>query len=87
MLFKDISIFNSGGHFVQQSGAVWTILFVGITSNIKFFCEIEYVPVVKEILFKDISIFRAGGHFIRLTTTVCEILVEGIMGNIHVKLF
>ena len=87
MLFKDISIFNSGGHIVQQSGACWTILFVGIKRNIKIFCKIEYGPVGKEMLAKDISIFRASCHFVPLTKTVCAILVESHMGNIQVKLF
>ena len=34
MLFKDISIFSSGGHFVQQSQTVCVILVEGIMWNI-----------------------------------------------------
>ena len=44
MLFKDISLFSSGVHFVQQSKTICAIILKGI--------------VVKEdISFKDISIF------------------------------
>ena len=34
MLLKDISIFSSGGHFVQQSITVCAILVEGIMRNI-----------------------------------------------------
>ena len=34
MPFKFISIFSSGGHFVQQSGTVCKILVEGIMRNI-----------------------------------------------------
>ena len=34
MLLKDISIFNSVSHFVQQSRTIWAILVEGITSNV-----------------------------------------------------
>ena len=34
MLFKDFSIFSSGGHFVYQSGTIGTILVEGNPRNI-----------------------------------------------------
>ena len=34
MLFKDISVFSSGCHFVQQSGRICAILIEGIIGNI-----------------------------------------------------
>ena len=37
MLFKDNSIFSSGGHFAQPSGTVCAILVEGIMRNISVF--------------------------------------------------
>ena len=34
MLFKDISIFSSGGQFVQQSNTVCAVLAEGIMRNV-----------------------------------------------------
>ena len=33
MLLKDVSIFNSGGHFVHGSGTICAILVEGIVRN------------------------------------------------------
>ena len=33
MSFEVFSIFSSGGHFVQQSGMIWTMLVVDLPSN------------------------------------------------------
>ena len=71
MLFKDISIFSSGGHFVRQSRRVFAILLEIILRNISVI--FEFWQVVKE-MSRDISIFSLGGHF-----AVCEILVQGIL--------
>ena len=56
MSFKDISIFNSGCHFVQWSRmvcAIWQRALSRIFLRNKF----EIRPVVKDMLFKGISIF------------------------------
>ena len=56
MLFIDISIFSSGGHFVQQRKTFCAISVEGIIRNIsvKLF---EFWSVVQEMPFNDFSIF------------------------------
>ena len=81
---KDISVFNSGGHFVQQSGNF------GRGHNEENFCEI--------ILNFDQWLRRRCRLEIFLLLSVvaiklsrmepnCTVLVRGIMGNIHLNLF
>ena len=76
MLFKDISIFSSGGHFVRRSRRVFAILLEIILRNISVI--FEFWQVVKE-MSRDISIFSLGGHFVQQSRIVCEILVQGIL--------
>ena len=82
MLFKDIFIGGSGGHFVQQSGPVCAIMVEGILENI-FVIFFQFGSVS----LKDISVFSYGCHFVQQSATVCVILVEGNMRNIPVTLF
>ena len=71
--------YSSGGHFVQWSKAICSILVEGIVRNSQF------GPVVQEILFRDFFYFQLWYHFVQRSLIICANLVEGIMENIHVK--
>ena len=78
MLFKDISSFSSGGHFVQWSRTVSAILVEGILRNMNL------DQWLWKFRFKNISIFSSGGHFVQQSKTVrgyneehfCEIILN-----------
>ena len=62
MSFKGFSIFSSGHHFVQPSGAILVILVEGIGGTLlcKYF---EIRPLAKdEMSFEDFLFFSSGGH-------------------------
>ena len=81
MLFKDISILISGGHFVQWKGNTSAISIEGIMENINVkMSSIKRICCIKNFLFLALVAF-----FVRRSRTICAILVEGIMWNIHVK--
>ena len=78
MSFKHISIFSSGGHFVQRRGMVCETL-VGEIISIISVILFEFGPMVLEMLFKDISIFSSESHNVQQSRTICAILVQGII--------
>ena len=82
MLFKGISIFSSGGHFVQQSRTILIILVEGYPRNIS--AKLFWNQTIG--LGGDV-IFSFGSHFILRRGTILAILVEGHSGNISMKLF
>ena len=66
MSFKGVSIFSSGGHFVQQSGTILAFL-VGDLPK-KHFCEIILNSVhwsTRRSHLKVFSIFSSGSHFVQ----------------------
>ena len=86
MSLKGISIFTSGGHFIQQSRMICAILVEGIirTISAKFF---DFGPVIQEEMFKDIC-------YLQLWQSLCSAewnhlcnFLEGIIRNFSVNLF
>ena len=88
-MFKDFSIFSSGGHLVYWSGTILAILVGNHLGNIpmKF---ISHWPkgsggVSFHGNYPRFSIFSSGGHFVQRSGTVLAILVEGHLRNIPMK--
>ena len=50
MLFKDFSMFNYGGHFIQLSGTICAILVEGVLENICVLLFAWYLDDCKYIL-------------------------------------
>ena len=88
-MFKDFSIFSSGGHLVYQNKTIFAILVGSHLGNIPMKFE-SYWPKVQEELafnanYSSLSIFSSGGHFVHWSKTVLAILVEGHLSNIPMK--
>ena len=65
-----IYIFNSGGHFVQQSGIIFAILVKEHTRNISVKLSLNPANCQGgEVVQRFSSIFSSGGHFVQPTKT------------------
>ena len=72
MFLKDISIFSSGGHFVQQIGSLCNF---GRGHYEKHFCEIilNLDPWFRRCCIKLFLINSLGGNFLQQSRTICAI--------------
>ena len=88
-MFKDFSIFSSGGHLVYRSGTVLAILLGSHQGNIPMKFESHWPKGSGKFSFKAnysrFSIFSSGGHFVHRSKTILTILLEGHLTNIPMK--
>ena len=72
-MFKDFSIFSSGGHLVYRSGTVLAILLGSHRGNIPMKFESHWPKGSGKVGFKAnysrFSIFSSGGHFFHRSKT------------------
>ena len=88
MSFKGVSIFSSGGHFVQQSRKI--LAFLVDDHPKEHFREIILESVHwyrRRSHLKVFLFFFSGSHFVQWSRMILAILVEGHPKNISVKLF
>ena len=85
-MFKCFSIFSIGGHLVQQSRTILTIVAGPVTQGAFLRNYLEIRPLA-QMLFKGFSIFSSGGQFVQRSRAILAILIGGHPKNISVKLF
>ena len=85
-MFKDFSIFSSGGHLVYQSGTILAILVGSHLGNIPMKFESHWPNGSGGVSFySQFSIFSSGSHVVHRSRTILAILVEGHLSNIPMK--
>ena len=88
-MFKDFSIFSSGGHLVYRSRTILAILLGSHLGNIHMKFESYWPQGSGGVSFLSklftFSIFSSGGHFVHWSAMVLAILVEGHLSNIPMK--
>ena len=88
-MFKDFSIFSSGGHLVYQSGMILAILVGSHLGNIPMKSESHWLKGSGGVSFNGnyprFSISSSGSHFVHRSETLLANLVEGHLSNIPMK--
>ena len=79
-LFKDFSIFSSGGHLVYRSGTILVVLVGSHLDNIPVTFESHWpkgLGAFKGYFSCFFSIFSSDGHFVHRSGTVLAIFGQG----------
>ena len=88
-MFKNLSIFSSGGHLVSWRGTILAILVESYLGNIPMKFESHLPKGSGGVSFYGnyprFSIFSSGGHLVHRSETVLSTVVEGHLSNISIK--